>query len=387
VLCASLLLASRVFAAEATVTDPNAVGEPTPITVSTAAPAAPPVVPAPPPPAPPIAAWTKNVTIGGGLILWYYQPLFSGAKNNVDVFWANIVADGDFGALGVHLEPRFRDSRLRSFYAGPVWLQEAYAWADLRFAKLKVGKVYSQLGLFWDNSFYGNVQVYDGLKLDPDYGLSLEGATNSERAVGLRYYGQFFLVDGQTNVSLTGRDTISIVGARRRNQAIGRLEPFFELAPKVVLNVGASAEYLNADLPDGSHDVFRGAVDLKLTTPSFGVWGEALRQGGQTVTDYPFAGTPATATTPGTSGRSSSHNNYLLAGAEYTYDRFTVRYNFSYADYHDVRVHETMHVPAVSVAASANVWVLAEYVIWQRTSPEGDARLDKSLNVTVGAHL
>src|SRR5882757_2606805 len=37
--------------------------------------------------------WTRQVTIGGGAILWYYQPFLTGTKDNVDLFFANIVLD------------------------------------------------------------------------------------------------------------------------------------------------------------------------------------------------------------------------------------------------------------------------------------------------------
>jgi hypothetical protein len=130
-----------------------------------------------------------------------------------------------------------------------VWAQEAYASATLASdTVLKAGKAYSHFGLFWDNSFYGNVQVYDGLKLDPDYGLSLEGAAGLERKAGLRYWAQYFVVDGHTNVSLAGRDTISLPGGHRRNQAILRVEPFYKVTEHATLTAGLSGAFLQADL-------------------------------------------------------------------------------------------------------------------------------------------
>jgi hypothetical protein len=45
-----------------------------------------------------------------------------------------------------------------------------------------------------------------------------------------------------------------------------------------------------------------------------------------------------------------------------------VRYNVSYADYHDVDVTELMHVPALGFAANEHLSLLAEYVHWTRTS-------------------
>ncbi len=260
---------------------------------------------------------------------------------------------------------------------------------DLGAAELRIGKTYNHLGLFWDNSFYGNVQVYDGLKLDPDYGLSLSGEVGKKGDLAsLGWWAQYFVVDGGTNVSLEGRDTISIPGARRRNQAVARIEPRFHSGPATIA-VGGSGEFLQAAyLPEiGTQNVWRAAGDVKLTAGGLGIWGEFTRQDGRTVTDFPFAGTPATATAPAVAGRSASKINYVLAGAEYTVGPVTARYNFSLGDYSDVSVTETMHVPGLGFAVSPNLSFLAELVIWRRYTPEGDSLVDRSFNLTMNAHL
>ena len=259
---------------------------------------------------PAIPEWMRNVTLGGGVLLWYYQPIsVTGVENNVSVFFANIILDGKWGIFGLHLEPRFRDTKLRPFFDGPVWLQEAYASIDLGDAtELRIGKTYSHLGLFWDNSFYGNVQVYDGLKLDPDYGLSLAGTLGKkDDLLGLGWWAQYFVIDGGTNVSLEGRDTISIPGAHRRNQGILRAEPRLHFGPATIA-LGASGEFFQAsDLPGyGTQNVWRVAGDAKLTVGNLGVWGEVSYQDGRSVTAFPIAGIAATATTPAVPGQSSS---------------------------------------------------------------------------------
>jgi hypothetical protein len=338
--------------------------------------------------------WLDNVTLAGGLILYYYQPLglpSAENNNNLSIFFANLLLDGKWDIFGFHMEPRFRDTKLRPFFDGPVWLQEAYASIDLgKSAQLRIGKTYSHLGLFWDNSFYGNVQVYDGLKLDPDYGLSLEGALGKkDDPASLGYWVQYFVVDGSTNVSLEGRDTISIPGARRRNQAILRLEPRFRFGP-ASLALGGSAEFLQAaDLPApyGTENVGRFAGDAKLMIGSFGLWGEFTFQDGRTVSDFPVVGAAATATTPAGPGASSAHVDYALAGAEYTLGPVTARYNVSTGYYTDVNIHEWMQVPAIGVAISPNLSILGEFVLWQSYSATGSSILDRSLNVTLSAHL
>jgi hypothetical protein len=341
---------------------------------------------------PSVPEWTRTLSVGGGAILWYYQPLQSGAKNNIDLYFVNLLLDGHVGDVGLHIEPRFRDNKLRAHFGGTnggtAWVQEVYASFRLPGATLKVGKAYSHFGLFWDNSFYGNVQVYDGLKLDPDYGLSLEAATGDEASLGLRAWAQYFVVDGQTNVALDGRETFTIPGARRRNHAILRLEPFFRAAGALTLKVGLSAAYLQADLPAlGKKDVYRGAGDLTVSVGPWTLWGEFIRQNGQTVTDFPIAGTPATAGAPATPGIASSHINYLLVGSELTLGRVALRYNVSYGGYRDVDVSEWLHVPGIGFSLAPNVTVLGEFVYWKRYAPTADVLVDKSIDVTLLAHF
>ena len=336
-------------------------------------------------------SWTRVLTVGGGAILWYYQPFTEGAKNDISIFFANVLLDARHGNFGFHVEPRFRNGKVRPFFDGPAWVQEAYADGTFRSDDaalvVKAGKVYSQFGLFWDNSFYGNVQVYDGLKLDPDYGLSLEGTLAEKGRFGARAWAQFFLVDGGTNVSLQGRDTISIAGAHRRDQLIGRLEPFARIGDHGLAKLGLSAESLQADLPGlGKKNVFRGAADLTYAWRALTLWAEYTRQNGQTVTDFPVAGTAATATAPAVPGQAAKHVNYALAGGEYTYGLVTGRYVFSWGDYHDVHVTETMHVPSLGVALNPGLSLLAELVVWQRHAAT-TSFVDRSLNVTLNGHF
>ncbi len=308
----------------------------------------------------------------------------------MSIFFANLLLDGKWDIFGFHMEPRFRDTKLRPFFDGPVWLQEAYASVDLTDSvQLRIGKTYSHLGLFWDNSFYGNVQVYDGLKLDPDYGLSLEGSLGKKDApVGLGWWAQYFVVDGGTNVSLPGRDTISIPGARRQNEAILRVEPRFHFGTADVA-LGASGEYFQAaNLPVyGTQDVWRVAGDAKLTVGGLGVWGLFPYLAGRSDRAFPITGAAAPAPGAPVPGASSSKVDYVLAGAEYTIGPVTARYNVSWGNYSDLSIYEWMHVPAVGVAISPNLSVLGEFVLWQQYSPAGTTVDDRSLNLTVKAHL
>ncbi|HET9959157.1 MAG TPA: hypothetical protein VFQ61_31925 [Polyangiaceae bacterium] len=331
------------------------------------------------------SSWTEKLKLGGGATLWYYQPTVDGQKNNLDFFNTRLTIDADFGdGFGFYLEPRIRDTKLRSFFAGTAWIEQGYASYRFGDHKLKVGKVYSQLGLFWDNSFWGNVQVYAGLKLAPDYGASLEGKFEVDPAWGVGYAAQFFLIDGSTNVSLPGRDTISVPDSRRRNQVVLRAEPYLNFAKDGVAKVGLSTQHFDADSPaiaDGS--VWRYAADLKVALGGFGVWGEYLRQQGQSVSAYPIEEIPATDTEGAVPGRAAKKIDYYLAGAEYTYGRFTARYTFSAARYAGLKVKEWMHVPALGFKVNDNLQLGAEYVHWTRSFSGNHDKYNRSLNVLV----
>jgi hypothetical protein len=323
-----------------------------------------------------------SLSIGAGVILWYYQPFLKGVKNRVEAFYARLTIDGKKGIWGLHLEPRFRDTKQRSFEDGPVFLQEGYLSASPGDFVIKVGKSYSQLGLFWDNSFYGNVQVYDGLKLAPDYGVSITASHDLSKDFALGYTLQYFIIDGRTNVSLTNRDIVSVPDARRRNALVARIDPELKLGGKNSLRLGLSGQVFKADLPDADPTVVRGAVDAKFTYDGLGLWAEYLYQSGRHVTDYPIAGVAATATTAAVAGRASAKNHYALAGGEYTYGYVTARFNVSYGNYTQRDVTERFYVPGLGIKPIPELLLLAEYVHWRRYDDGKASFIDRSLNVT-----
>jgi hypothetical protein len=333
----------------------------------------------------PSPAWVDHVTLGGGAIFYDYQPIRTGAKPNLELFFAYLQVDGKLDRFGLHFEPRFRDTRMRPFFDGPAWVEEAYVWLDAGPLTIKAGKIYSRLGLFWDNSFYGNLQLFDGLKLDPDEGISVEGGFGDTR--GIAFTAQYFVVDGSTNLSLVGRDTISIPSARRRDIVVGRIDPFTNLGQVGNARLGLSAEHFSADLPNGVHSVNRLAGDASVTIKRAAIWGEWLIQRGQTVTDFPYPAVAATAATPGVPGRPSLRNTYWLLGGEYTYAPVTVRYNFSEGNYTTVAVKERTHVIGLGLALRPKLILLSELVFWNRRAPEGDRLLDRSVNWTLTAHF
>jgi hypothetical protein len=365
-----------------------------------------------PPPLSGLAA-PPIVKVGGAVILYYRHSLRGqrppGYQDVFEVYRGQVLIDGKLERFGLHLDFRVRDSLLKPYFKGTAWVEEAYAFAELISPEsaygplvLKVGKIYQQFGRYWDNSFYGNIHLRDGLKIDPDYGLSLEGELLRAAQFGVKYFFQYFVVDGSTNSSNLGRDTFSNVvppggiPPRRRNMLIGRVEPFLRLGSFTVLKLAGSAEYFQAaDLPTyGDQNVTRWGIDTTVQIGPVSGWAEYTRQNGRSTTDFPY---PAlTMGMPPTAARSYYSANYLLFGGQFTYDRFAVRYNFSQGDYLHVPdptfttyefYREHIHVPGVMVKAYDWLYLMLEFALFERVTPMGTTVIDKSLNVTIHGRI
>jgi hypothetical protein len=348
--------------------------------------------PMPAKPAAPVAHDTTDdfhLSVGGGMILYYYQPLTSPPgttkKNFFEVFEAKIRLDAEFKQFGLHIVPILRDTKERGFFPGTAWVQEAYAFAKLGAVTIKAGKVWGQFGRFWDNSFYGNAQEFDGLKLDPNHGVSIEGLLGAEQRMGLQFYAQYFIIDGTTNYSLPGRDTMSIPDAHRRNQLIGRVEPFMKLGEITTLKLGLSGAYFQADLPEptGKQNVSRFALDATLIVGGFTGWAEFTKQFGRQVTDFPFPAVTDAAGNVVTPGRSADRIDYMMFGGEYTFDRLTFRFNFNQGNYRTVDYRETRYVPGIALSLDEHLFVLLEWALAHTHTGSNTTLLDNSLNLTI----
>lgn len=321
--------------------------------------------------------WLPKLELHGGVSAYLYQP--TNGWDTLFFIYSNLKLKATWDWFGIYFEPRLSSEKMRVYYDSLAWIQQAYLFAEYEPFVLKVGKVYKQVGLFWDNTFYGNIQVYEGLKFDPNVGLSLEATFGKE--AGITTYAQYFALDGHLNASLQDRDTVSIPGARRRNTFAARLQPFFQLNPVARLEFALSGEAFTADLPDETNEVARVAGDVKLTWKGLGVWGEVLHQWGRSVPNFPYAADETTS--PPTPGRSSGKNTYLLAGAEWKLGPIVPRYNLSIARYGDLSVREVLHLPGVSFIFHEHGQVYAEYAIWDRSAPDGGTVVDRSFNLTV----
>jgi hypothetical protein len=347
-----------------------------------------PSLPTTPPPAPPASATTDSLTfeLHGGAYIWLYGPLLDGANADLSLYFANLVMDANYKPFdvhgtvvetGFHFEPRFRDTKLRSYFGSNVWVQEAYGHAGAGPVVVKAGKVYTRFGKFWDNSFYGNLPYFDGLKLSPDLGVSAEIAASQKQPFRFNAYAQYFVNDGVTNGSLPNRDTVSVTGARKRNELVARVEPAYFFSEDASIGLGLSAQYFQADLPApiGEQGVTRLGADVTLSpVKGLSIYADYAWQHGQHVTDYPMP------------GAASRHNHYLLTGAEYiTKWRVTGRFNLSYVDYSDLAVTEILYEPGLVLKIHDHMSVIGEYVYWSRDQASMTTKVDHSVNLILYA--
>ena len=378
-------------------------------------------------------------TLGAGVYLFYYQPVdnstFAPTDKNgsFQVYAFYLKLDKEVltrhGAFGGHAELRMRDgghvganssnNYLRGFFSSNIWFQEIYAYyRPWSFATLKAGKVYRKTGIFWDDSFFGNLQYFDGHKLNPDWGLSVEGDKELLGGkLGLEYSLQYFYNSDGINGSLDyGRTVGAPPDANAGNARIyspspegqtdsagnrigelkhvidARLALTVKPTRRVQLTVGASG--LNArvlrsfksgllmtavnDEAQFSHAI--GEVTLKLqlsATANLRLIGEYTHQWGPGLRDA----------------------DYLLTGARFTWKDLAVYCHLSYVRYDlGPAVQEYEVLPGVSYAIGGGLAALVEYNEWQRKDPRGVAfplqavspgttadwyAIDRSLNVVL----
>lgn len=380
-----------------------------------------------------------TIKLGANMILLYgnnfrptYDPLGNKKKHLVDVWSAGIVLDGKVDRFGLHMEFRARD---RSLGWSPVntWFAELYAYADIipytnprGMMMLKVGKSLMQFGRIWDNSFYGNIQLRDGLKLDSNWGLLLEWLVRASALFGVRGAVQYFVIDGQANTSYPNRDTPAIVsatwpgqpspgpiGARKRDRFVVKLEPYFKKQDAMWVRVGASLDTFTADFPDtqsaarlaarsrikdidNKARILRYGADIAMQLAWFGAWGEWIHQDGAHTNAWPIlprADNPATAGNEARAGSASDDVTYFMAGGNVTYSRVTLQYNFSQGIYRNILALDTypgrppseqprltysewIHNPSLQIKVSEQIRLIFETPLWFRKPLPGMVAVD-----------
>ncbi len=377
--------------------------------------------------------------LGAGVYLFYYQPLdnttFSPTDKNgyfqLYAFYLKIDSElaTSYGAFGGHAELRMRDGGhigagssnqyLRGFFSSNIWFQELYAYyRPWSFLTVKAGKVYRKVGIFWDDSFFGNLQYFDGNKLAPDWGLSIEGERDFVRGtLGLEYSLQYFYNGSGTNGSLDYGRTLGTPEAAADVQAVRDYSPTAE----------GAVDGKGTRMSELKHAIdARVALTLKptrrfwVTVGLSGFNGRVARVWTQGLTmtamsdESPFSQVAPEATVGVRAGPvvvrvigeylhqfgpGMREADYLLAGAKLTWKRLNVYINDSYVRYALApAIQEFIIQPGISYAIGGGLAALVEYDDWQRKDPRGVAfplqaasmgtttgfyAIDRSLNVVL----
>jgi len=276
---------------------------------------------------------------------------------------------GDITKVGAHLQMRFRDSGvpLRPFYINDdFWFWEAYGFLDTPLGRLKVGSIYKQFGLFWDDSWWGNVQYMDGLKLNSDYGVSLEYTPDFKNDFKVDRYLQFYFAKDRVSGACLGADPESFAGAEEHNTFIARVVPTWKLAEKETFALGISTTVFGIDnrptlIEYGTNQVFASpgnqtiagwAVDGTWTKGRWKLFAEFSQLYGTLTPSHYISGGSSNLYTDG------------LAGATYTRGPIEYRCVYSYGVYNNPYGRQGMLVPGITAKITTNLTLWFEYTYW-----------------------
>lgn len=375
---------------------------------------------------------SDGLELSGGIYLYHYAPVdLEGAEAETEVYALYLDLDRSWEAFDLHVQGRWRDTRLRDFFPSNVWIQEAWvAWRpdlgrgesregngepkgdrprgrgdeavpDLE-ATVRAGKLYQRLGRFWDGSFFGNVHYFDGLKLDPELGVEGEAAVPwGDEGARLTLHGQVLVDSDRVNGALPGRDLEGEAGAAERGASLGgRIAlPAGRIAGRPLrLTAGISGLFESVELESISSEgeasssprttrLDHLAVETEVAWGPVVSYGEWIRR---SVEDGGAA-----------SGEiAGSRADYGLVGLQVDLGPMSLRYNYSSAAYEDAGFTDHIHQPGLTLALGPGVSVLLEYDDWRRArddapadgapTPDGDAstggrstRVDRSLNAVL----
>ena len=313
------------------------------------------------------------IHFGGDVYLFQYVPVgISGASPRFELYAFSALVDGQKGPWGFHADYRFRTTKLRSFFPGNTWLQQGYVRYRTPWGEFQAGSFYRRVGLEWDDSFFGNIQYFDGLKLDPEYGLGFEGSHSLSGRLGARYSLQYFSNNSGINGSLPGRDFVSEPGAHAKNDVAMRFAPVWHFSKQTSLTLGGSFAQGAIDRGAGPHNTrMQVAADGTLQLGPVLGYGEVLRQTVNGIVVLP----PQDAT-------------YVLGGVRWARGRYQPRFNFSQGNYHGINGRrEYILQPGITVRVADNLSFIYEYDFWRRISQTETTVLDRSLNFVLLYHF
>lgn len=321
-----------------------------------------------------------SLSLSGSVYLYDYAPAMPAGENNFDLyaFILNIDAESADKKNGLHTQLRYRDTKLRSYFLSNVWFQELYAYHRTEYGDLHVGKFYRNVGLLWDDSFFGNVQYFNGLKLNPAYGVEFVGTKPLQGPWTVDYSAQFFPNNSNTGGSLPGRSVESDPLARQKNIATARVAPKWSFGDKNSLAFGVSgmrSSLQRSTSTAGNFGLSQEAADVTLTYGPSVTYVEVLNQNGERDNaEHPL----------GRAGYDTAV--YLLAGTRWqVHPRVNARFNYSSANYVGQNAREEEFVPGLVFTVAQNMSLIAEFDYWRLLARNGGSQtlLDRSYNTVL----
>lgn len=267
-------------------------------------------------------------------------------------------------AIGYHGELRFResDNKFRSYFHNThEWFYENYGYVDTPVGRLKGGQIWMRFGMDWDDTWWGDVQYFDGLKLDTGYGFSWENTWHptDDNRFKLGSFVQYFITQPDVSGSLVGANPQSVPGSHERNIGVIRLVPTWQLTDKSSLAIGVSGlagQIQNTAALGGDTSQLAWAADATYTYEHFKVFGEVDQSFGVINPNRYVSGGPSDRITD------------TEIGAAYQCGPVTYRLAWSAGFDANPSGHQYLWVPGVTVALTKNVTLYAEYVNWNVTN-------------------
>lgn len=262
-----------------------------------------------------------------------------------------------FPEVGTHVDFRFRDSsdKFRSFYDHTYWFYEGYAYVDTPMGRFKGGRIWKRFGLDWDETWWGDVQYFDGLKLDTGDGLSWENTWQPAGSLELKSIVQYFVREAGISGSLAGANPQSVPGSHERNLGVIRLLTTWRLTGTSSLAVGVSGlagEVRNVAALGSDKTQLAWAVDIVYTRNSLKLFAEGDQSYG-TINPHRYV-----------SGGPSNRITDVLAGASYRYGPVTFRIAWSAGFDAHPGGRQLLWDPGVTVDITRFLKLYAEYVRW-----------------------
>jgi hypothetical protein len=292
---------------------------------------------------------------------------------------SNAVVQG----VGADVEARFRESsdKFRSyFYNAHAWVYQGYGYVDTPIGRFKAGQIRQRFGLDWDDTWWGDVQYFDGFKLNTGYGLSSENTWHEDDSrFKLDSFVQYFAREADISGSKVGANPESVPGAQERNVGDIRLVPTWQLSHDSSLALGISGlagEIRNVMPGSGDTSQLAWAADATYTWQRFKVFGEVDRSFGVLNPARYVSGGP------------SDHITDPLAGVEYKYGPATFRLAWSAGFDANPSGHQYLWVPGITQALTKNTTFYVEYVNWQVTNKLGErSPLENGFQLVLNWHL